>query len=78
MATAVKEKQPSGAVTASSGKQGSYLAEVQREMRKVSWPKRTELVNNTIITLVASGLLALFIFGIDRVISLLLQLVYGA
>ena len=77
MASAVKEKQ-SAAVSATSGKQGSYLQEVQREMRKVSWPKRAELINNTIITLIASGLLALFLFGIDRIISLLLQLVYGA
>lgn len=77
MASAVKEKQ-AAAVAATSGKQGSYLQEVQREMRKVSWPKRSELINNTILTLVASGLLALLIFGMDRVISMLLQLVYGA
>lgn len=77
MATAVKDKQ-TAAVAATSGKEGSYLAEVQREMRKVSWPKRSELINNTIITLVASGLLALFIFGVDRIISVILQFVYGA
>ena len=77
MASAVKEKQ-AAAVAATSGTQGSYLQEVQREMRKVSWPKRSELINNTILTLIASGLLALLIFGMDRIISAILQLVYGA
>ena len=59
-------------------KPAEYVQDVMKEMRKVSWPKREELIANTAITLVASGLLALFIFGIDRIISAVLQLVYGA
>ena len=60
------------------GKAGSYLAEVRKEMRKVNWPKRQELVSNTVLTLVASLVLALFIFGADQVISWVLAVVYGA
>ena len=60
-----------------SNKVSAYADDVVKEMKKVSWPKRTELINNTAITLVASGIFALFIFGIDRVISELLKLVYG-
>lgn len=54
----------------------TYLEEVAVEMRKASWPQRRELVNNTVITLVASFVLALFIFGADRVISSILEYIY--
>ena len=54
-----------------------YGQDVMKEMRKVSWPKREELVANTAITLVASLMRAFFIFGMDRIISAVLQLVYG-
>ncbi len=54
-----------------------YLQEVYREMQKVSWPSRQELINNTILTLVASTLLALFIFLADRVIATVLEFIYS-
>ena len=54
----------------------AYIDEVITEMRKVNWPKRKELVSNTVITLLASFALALFIFGADRVISFILDLIY--
>lgn len=53
-----------------------YLEEVAIEMRKASWPQRRELINHTVITLVASFVLALFIFGADRVISYVLDVIY--
>jgi len=55
----------------------SYLEEVATEMRKVNWPKRPELISNTIITLVATAVLSLFIFGADRVIGAVLDVIYG-
>lgn len=54
----------------------TYLEEVAVEMRKASWPQRRELVNNTVITLVASFVLAIFIFGADRLISRILEYIY--
>ena len=54
----------------------TYIDEVITEMRKVNWPKRKELVSNTVITLLASMALAMFIFGADRVISFILDLIY--
>jgi len=54
----------------------TYLDEVATEMRKASWPQRRELISHTVITLVASFVLALFIFGADRVISYVLDIVY--
>lgn len=54
----------------------AYLEEVLAEMRKVNWPKRKELVSNSVITLLATVILSLFIFGADRVISLILDIIY--
>lgn len=55
----------------------AYMEDVASEMRKVSWPKREELISNTIITLVATVIISLFIFATDRVISSALTFIYG-
>ena len=60
------------------GKLIGYVLEVRKEMRKVNWPKRPELLSNTTLTLVASFIVALFIFGADQVISKVLSIIYGA
>lgn len=54
----------------------AYLDEVMKEMRKVSWPSQKELINNTMITLVATLAISLFIFAADRVISTALEFIY--
>jgi preprotein translocase subunit SecE len=55
----------------------AYLQEVAKEMRKVSWPSQKELINNTVVTLVATVVISLFIFATDRVISTVLEVIYG-
>ena len=62
--------------TAPGGAAGNYLVEVRKEMRKVNWPKRKELVSNTVLTLLAALVTSLFIFGADQVISWALRLIY--
>lgn len=54
----------------------AYLEDVSKEMRKVSWPTRAELISNTVITLLATVIISAFIFGADRVISLILEVIY--
>jgi preprotein translocase subunit SecE len=54
----------------------TYLEDVSKEMRKVSWPTRAELISNTVITLLATVIISAFIFGADRVISLILEVIY--
>ena len=60
-----------------SNKVVSYLQEVSKETRKVSWPSRKELVDNTALTLFASFAVALIIFAEDQVISRILQFIYA-
>ncbi len=71
MATTQTQTKPPG------GALGNYLVEVRKEMRKVNWPKRKELISNTTLTLVFALVTATFIFGADQVISQALKLIYG-
>jgi preprotein translocase subunit SecE len=44
-----------------------YLAEVRGELRKVAWPTRHEVVNSTIIVLIAVTVMTSLIFGYDYI-----------
>ena len=54
-----------------------YLNDVNKEMRKVSWPSRNELINNTLITLFATVIVSLFIYAADQAISAALEFIYS-
>jgi preprotein translocase subunit SecE len=77
MATQTQQPVTSSSPTVPGGKAGNYLTEVRKEMRKVNWPSRNELLANTVLTLVASFVLALLIFFADQAISWLLAQIYG-
>ena len=55
----------------------NYLQDVVKEMRKVNWPSRNEMIANTGITLIATLIISLFIFGADKLISAILEIVYS-
>jgi preprotein translocase subunit SecE len=44
-----------------------YLGEVRGELRKVAWPTREEVLNSTLVVLVAVAFLTGLIFGFDFV-----------
>ena len=50
-----------------------FWHEVVLEMKKVSWPTRTEVVNTTIITIVVVFFFAVFLFLSDIALSYLIQ-----
>lgn len=58
------------------GKIGNYVKEVNKEVRKVNWPNREDLINNTVLTLVASFIIAMIIFAQDWVIGNVLDFIY--
>ena len=55
-----------------------YINEVYKEMQKVSWPTRKELYGFTVLTIIASAIISLLIFGADRLIGVILEWVYGS
>ena len=42
-----------------------YLSEVRGELRKVAWPTRREVVNSTLVVLIAVTVMTTLIFGFD-------------
>ena len=50
-----------------------FLRDTRSEMRRVSWPTLLEVRNTTIITLVAVVFFALYLFGVDRLWSFLID-----
>lgn len=54
-----------------------YFRDVRAEMRKVVWPNRKELVTYTIVVIVATGALSLFIGFVDLVVARTLSLIGG-
>ena len=53
----------------------AYLKDVRLEMSKVTWPSRGELWESTVIVLVLSGILALYIFTTDLGLSRLIKII---
>jgi preprotein translocase subunit SecE len=46
-----------------------FVQEVLAEFRKVTWPSRQELVNSTIVVIVVTVVLALFLGAVDIVLA---------
>ena len=56
------------------GKVTKYLSDVKRETSKVIWPSRAELQESAVIVVVLSMLLAIFVWGIDQILTFILGL----
>jgi len=56
---------------------GTYFSETRNELvNKVSWPTWTELQSSAIVVMISSIIIALVVFGMDRVFELLMQQAY--
>jgi len=53
----------------------NYLADVWAEMKKVSWVQRKELFTTTLVVIIFSTVLALFVGAVDFIFSRLLGLI---
>jgi preprotein translocase subunit SecE len=53
----------------------AFFTDVSKEMRKVTWPRREELQESTLIVLIVCGVIALFVYGVDIFVSNILKLV---
>jgi preprotein translocase subunit SecE len=54
-----------------------FLREVRNELKKVSWPSRTEIRESTTVVIVIVLILAVFIGLVDRALSLLVRVIFG-
>ena len=46
-----------------------FVREVAAEFRKVTWPSRQELINSTVVVIVVTVVLALFLGAVDIVLA---------
>ncbi len=54
-----------------------FLKEVRAELRKVTWPTKDELIGSTIVTIVVSLIVAIFIGIVDRILSIGVRSIFG-
>ncbi len=54
-----------------------FLKEVVAELRKVTWPTKDELIGSTIVTIVVSLIVAIFIGIVDRILTLGVRAIFG-
>ena len=53
---------------------GKYFRDVRGEFKKVVWPTKKQIINNTIIVLVMVAIFAVVIWGLDFVLAWLRDL----
>jgi preprotein translocase subunit SecE len=68
-------KAKAGAKSGEKRSIGKFLREVRIELRKVTWPTRKELVQSTIVVLVAVAIMTAFTFVLDTAFSRFIDLV---
>ena len=48
----------------------NFFTDIVKEMKKVTWPKKEELKDSTVVVLVTSLIFALFVLAIDQVLKI--------
>ena len=51
----------------------AFFTDVSKEMKKVTWPHQDELRDSTIIVLAVCAIIAAFVYGVDLVVSKVLN-----
>ena len=54
-----------------------FLKEVNVELRKVTWPSKDELIGSTIVTIIVSFIVAIFIGIVDRALTAIITTIFG-
>jgi preprotein translocase subunit SecE len=42
-----------------------FIKEVKQELKKVTWPGRREVINSTIVVLIATTVITMFLYFVD-------------
>lgn len=54
-----------------------FLKEVRAEAAKVTWPSKQELIGSTIVTVITTVIVSLFIFVVDQALTLGFNEIFG-
>ncbi len=51
------------------------VSDVKSEMKKITWPTRSQVINNTMVVIAVSLVAAAIVFGLDTIFNFALRLV---
>jgi len=71
---AQKTKNPK--TSSAKGRFSKFFKDVKNELKKVIWPTKTQLINNTLTVLIMCLILCIFIWLFDYGLNLLRALIY--
>ncbi len=54
-----------------------FVRQVKQEVSKITWPTKSETMQGSIVVIVMSVLIALFLFVVDMIFAKLIQVVLG-
>ena len=54
----------------------NFFEDIYKEMKKVSWPKKEELIDSTKVVVITMLITSVIVYTIDKGISELLQLIF--
>ncbi len=57
---------------------GKRFKDIKSEMKKISWPTKSQVINNTFVVIVVSIIAAVAIFGLDTAFGFIVRFIYGA
>jgi preprotein translocase subunit SecE len=64
---------PEAAVHAPEPRRGHFLAESYAELRKVEWPRQQQVIQGTVVVLVACIVVGVYLWGADQVFQRLVE-----
>lgn len=53
------------------------IRDMRGELKKVVWPSKKQIINNTLVVLAAVAVSAVFIGGLDSILGLVVRFVLG-
>jgi preprotein translocase subunit SecE len=53
----------------------TYFSEIRNELSRVTWPKRNEVIKLTLIVLLVSAIVGLYVGGLDYIFTNILRVV---
>ena len=55
----------------------TFLKEVKAEMKKVTWPSRKDVAGTTLVTIVATLILAIYLYFADIIFTFIVKYIYS-
>ncbi len=53
-----------------------FFTDIVKEMKKVTWPKREELKESTMVVILTSVIFAVFVYAVDKIINEGLKIIF--